>query len=248
MKKLEICCGSVQDVITASQFDIDSIELNSALYLGGLSPSLSTLRMSKAKTNVPLYCMVRLVPGGFVYNDIEYETMLKDAKLLLENGADGIVFGCLTDDLNIDIDQTKQLIQLAHQYQKQAIFHRAFDLITDQVLAYQQLIEMGIDRVLTSGGHPKAIDAIDRLIQLHQINPDKLVVGSGLNPQNIEAFISKCPVKYIHASCKEHVFRRNGNEIVNYDYDQKESTWEVNEACVKAMVRALKKHDNPTSL
>lgn len=242
MKKLEICCGSTSDVLMASQFEIDSIELNSALYLGGLTPSLSTLQMCKKMTHVPLYCMVRLVPGGFIYSDLEFETMLRDGKILLENQADGIVFGCLTEDLKIHVDQTKQLIELAHHYNKQAIFHRAFDLIDDQLSAYRQLIDLGINRVLTSGGQPKAINAINRLNELHKINPDKIIVGSGLNPNNIHTFLDQCDVNYIHASCKELAYRLNGNESVSYDYDQVNTTWAVNQDCVKTMVEAIKKH------
>lgn len=238
MKKLEICCGSFNDVKIASQFDIDSIELNSALSLGGLTPSISTLQQCKRITNIPLYCMVRNVEGGFIYSQEEFETMINDAKLLLENGADGIVFGCLNENLTINIEQTQELIELAHSFNKQAIFHRAFDLIDDQLSAYQTLIEMRIDRVLTSGGHSKALDGLTIIRELLKINPNHIIVGSGINPQNVQEFYD---IPYLHASCKELKFRKNGNHKVNYDIDQPNTIWGVSEKCVETMVNKLKK-------
>ena len=128
--KIEICIGNIDDAITASKYPIDRIELNSALELGGLTPSLNTVKTLKEKIDTPLCCMVRPRGGDFVYTDIEFETMLLDAKLLLENGADGIVFGFIKDG-KVDIDRTSKMVELIHSYNRQAIFHKAFDEIED---------------------------------------------------------------------------------------------------------------------
>ena len=237
MRKLEICCGSVEDVLTASQFEIDSIELNTALPLGGLTPSIATLRLSKEITDVPLYCMVRNNPGGFIYNEIEFKTMLEDAQLLLENGADGIVFGCLTDDLHIHIEQTKELIELAKKYNKLAIFHRAIDLTQNYVESYKLLIDLGIDRVLTSGGQPTAVEGIDNLRKLNKINPDKFLVGSGVSPKNVHHFDE---FNYLHASCKELRTRINGNNVVNFDFIEKDKEFHPSRICIETMVAKTK--------
>lgn len=239
MKKVEICCGSVEDVMTASQFNIDSIELNCALELGGMTPSLSTLRQCKKITDVPLYCMVRPVPGGFHYNDIEFQTMLQEAEDLLENGADGIVFGILTQDLEIDQTRTNALIELAHSYQKEAVFHMAFDRASNLIESYKLLINLGIDRVLTSGGkNQSALENIDTLNEFHKINPDKFLVGAGLNPKTIDSFMDQCDANYLHGSCKENDLRRFGNMPVDPVYSQSIRT---SKECVQEFVAKIKR-------
>ena len=94
---LEICCGSFEDVKTAWQNGADRVELNSALYLGGLTPSTANLICAKEQCSIPIVTMVRPRGGGFCYSQDEYETMLLDARILLEHGADGIAFGFLTE-------------------------------------------------------------------------------------------------------------------------------------------------------
>lgn len=91
----EVCAGSVQDCINAELGGADRVELNSALYLGGLTPSLAMLKLVKEKTSLKVICMNRPRAAGFCYDDVEIETMFKDAEILLENGADGISFGFL---------------------------------------------------------------------------------------------------------------------------------------------------------
>lgn len=237
MKKLEICCGSLEDVQIASQFKIDSIELNSALSLGGLTPTISVLKLAKQITTIPLYCMVRPVPGGFIYSKSEFETMLLETKDLLENGADGIVFGCLDEPLTIHPQQTQQMISLIHAYKKEAIFHRAIDITPNCAAAYQQLLTMGIDRVLSSGGQVTACQGLETLKKMYCINPDKLLVGVGIHPDNIELFKE---FNYVHASCKELIYRCNGNEQVNYDYLEPNTARQVSAAGVKKLVELFK--------
>ena len=96
--KVEICCGSLLDVMTASRFPIDRIELNSALELGGLTPTIAELRHARSCTDLPIVCMDRPRSAGFCYDSAELEVMAEDAEILLENGADGIVFGALNPD------------------------------------------------------------------------------------------------------------------------------------------------------
>ena len=91
----EVCAGSVQDCINAQLAGADRVELNSALHLGGLTPSLAMLKLVKEKTSLKVICMDRPRAAGFCYDDVEIETMFEDAKILLENGADGISFGII---------------------------------------------------------------------------------------------------------------------------------------------------------
>lgn len=96
--EVEICCGSYYDTLQAWKGGAKRVELNSALHLGGLTPSLGTLRQVKKNTGLKVICMVRPRGAGFCYNMEDFEVMLEDAHILLENGADGIAFGCLTAD------------------------------------------------------------------------------------------------------------------------------------------------------
>ena len=94
---VEVCCGSAEDVIEAWRAGADRVELNSDLFHGGLTPSLGSLRVAKRETRLPIMTMVRPREGGFCYTDTEFAVCLEDARLLLENGADGLVFGFLTE-------------------------------------------------------------------------------------------------------------------------------------------------------
>ena len=100
---LEVCCGSVEDVLQAEKGGADRVELNSCLFHGGLTPSIGELRMAKRISSLPVMAMVRPRQGGFCYTDVEYKTALADAEALLENGADGLVFGLLKPDGTLDM-------------------------------------------------------------------------------------------------------------------------------------------------
>ena len=129
--KIEICCGNIDDVIGAAKFPIDRIELNSGMELGGLTPTVATLKKAKEVTDAAIVCMTRTRTAGFFYTQAAYEVMLEDAKILLENGADGIVFGFLNEDNTIDMTRTKEITALIKSYGKEAIFHKAFDMAKD---------------------------------------------------------------------------------------------------------------------
>ena len=111
--QIEICCGGYYDALQAYKGGAKRIELNSALHLGGLTPSVGMLRLTKQHTDLNVITMIRPRGAGFHYNKEDFEVMLMDAQSMLENGADGIVIGCLDEEGNIDIEQNKQLIKLA---------------------------------------------------------------------------------------------------------------------------------------
>ena len=116
---IEICAGSYQDCITAFKAGAKRVELNSALSAGGLTPSIATLKRVKKETSLKVICMVRIRAAGFCYDKEDIELMLEQAKLLLENGADGIAFGFLNEDGTIHKTATKQMIDLIHFYHKE---------------------------------------------------------------------------------------------------------------------------------
>lgn len=201
----EVCAGSVQDCINAQLGGADRVELNSALHLGGLTPSLAMLRLVKEKTSLKVVCMDRPRAAGFCYDDVEIETMFEDAKILLENGADGISFGFLNSDATINVTETKKMVELIHQYQKEAVFHRAFDCVDDPMHAIKQLIDCGVDRILTSGLQPTAMQGASVLEKLQSEfgNRIELLAGSGINANNIRALKEQTGLHQFHGSCKE---------------------------------------------
>ena len=201
----EVCAGSVQDCINAQLGGADRVELNSALHLGGLTPSLAMLRLVKEKTSLKVVCMDRPRAAGFCYDDVEIETIFEDAKILLENGADGISFGFLNSDATINVIETKKMVELIHQYQKEAVFHRAFDCVDDPMHAIKQLIDCGVDRILTSGLQPTAMQGVSVLEKLQSEFGDQieLLAGSGINANNIRALKEQTGIHQFHGSCKE---------------------------------------------
>ena len=201
----EVCAGSVQDCINAQLGGADRVELNSALHLGGLTPSLAMLKLVKEKTSLKVICMDRPRAAGFCYDDVEIETMFEDAKILLENGADGISFGFLNSDATINVIETKKMVELIHQYQKEAVFHRAFDCVDDPMHAIKQLIDCGVDRILTSGLQPTALQGSSVIAKLQSEfgNQIELLAGSGINANNIRALKEQTGLHQFHGSCKE---------------------------------------------
>ena len=149
-KVVEICCGGYEDALAAYRGGAKRIELNSALYLGGLTPSVGTLLLTKQHTDLKVIVMVRPRGAGFCYGDADFAVMQADAEQMMKNGADGIAFGCLDKEAGLHEAQIRAIVEIVKRYHGEAVFHRAFDCVSDQDGAMEKLIEMGIDRVLTS--------------------------------------------------------------------------------------------------
>lgn len=218
MVTIEVCCGSVEDVQIAAQFPIDRIELNAAINVGGLTPTLSTLKHSLAITDIPIICMVRVRSGSSTYNESEYQVMFDDAKLLLENGADGIAFGFVDEKGHLEIDRTKEMIDLAHSYGKEAVMHRAFDRVVDPLKTLATLHELGLDRILTSGQEEFAPQGAAFIKELHQQNQVEILAGGGLTPENLEEFLKVSEVKHFHGTFSDKL--PPTKSLTNTPYDE----------------------------
>ena len=201
---IEICCGSYEDAYNAYLAGAKRIELNSALHLGGLTPSLASLILTKKNTDLKVICMVRPRGAGFCYSDKEFDVMKEDVRLLMENGADGIAFGCLDKMGNIQSEQTQEIVSIIKQYQGEAVFHRAFDCVNDPIQSIELLIELSIDRVLTSGLKPKAMQGKDliKMLQKKYGTQIEILAGSGINSQNAKEMIEYTGIHQVHSSCK----------------------------------------------
>jgi len=176
---IEVCCGSIDDAVEAQRGGADRVELNSAIFLGGLTPSPGSIIEAKKRLNVPVMVMIRPRAGGFCYTQAEMEVMRHDAKLAVEYGADGLVFGILTPDGSVDTERCKWIIELAGG--RQTVFHRAFDVTPDPLKVLDQLVDLGFTRVLTSGQEktaPEGIELIRRLI-VHAGDRIEILPGCG---------------------------------------------------------------------
>lgn len=203
-KIIEVCCGSYDDALASYRGGAKRIELNSALYLGGLTPSLASLILTNKNTDLKVITMVRPRAAGFCYTIEEFETMKLDVTLMMENGADGIAFGCLTKDGEIDVEQTKEIVDIIKSFNGEVVFHRAFDCVSDADKAMNILIDLGVDRVLTSGLMPKAMDGIEMIKYLQDKYGDRIeiLVGSGMNASNAKEMMEKTGISQVHSSCK----------------------------------------------
>ena len=197
--KLEICANSFQSALNAQLGGAQRIELCSELSVGGITPSYGLIKKVVAELSIETVVLIRPRSGNFRYSDSEFETLKNDIKICKDLGVAGIVSGVLNVDNTIDLERTKELVELSKPMK--FTFHRAFDVVPNPKKALRELIDLGIHRVLTSGQHLKAIEGIDLLIQLKNLGESKIqiLVGSGVNVENAKVF-KTAGFSEIHAS------------------------------------------------
>lgn len=204
MPKIEVCVDNLESVQTANQFAnaIHRIELCSALSAGGISPSYSLLRQAIALSRIPLAVMIRVRAGDFLFSENEIQAMVDEIHFVKTLGVEHVVIGALTPSGEIDLTATKRLIDAAKGME--ITFHRAFDLCRDPVIALEQLIELGVHRVLTSGQAATAFDGIPQLQKwVQQANGRiQIMAGCGVNAANVAQILRETQVPEIHFSAK----------------------------------------------
>ena len=194
MYLLEIATSDFETTRAAVAGGADRIELCANLSEGGTTPSYGTIYQCRETFDVLLYPIIRPRGGDFLYNSDEYEVMLHDVKLCKQLGCDGIVIGLLNPDGTIDAKRTVTLVDIA--YPMGATFHRAFDRCREPFEAMEQLIQIGCERILTSGQQAIAPDGIELIGQLNKKADHRIIImpGSGVRKENIKmlAEISGC--------------------------------------------------------
>lgn len=242
---VEICTGSYADCMAAFHGGAERVELNSALSVGGLTASVAVLRCVKKETTLKVICMVRPRAGGFCYDEAETKIMMEEARLLLENGADGIAFGFLHADGTVHRERTLQMSELIHSSGKEAVFHRAFDVTKDPFQAMEVLLSCKIDRLLTSGQRAKAMQGAELIAQLQDRFGDRIEIlaGSGVNAQNAGELLARTGIRQVHSSCKGYrLDPTTASEHVSYAYLDDAHAMEydvVEETLVRALIDAL---------
>ena len=229
--KLEICANSYQSALNAQKSGADRIELCSELSIGGITPSYGLLKKVSEEITIPVNVLIRPRSGNFCYSNDDFLVMKENIKLCKELGFNGIVSGVLNADNSIDIIRTKELIELSKPLS--FTFHRAFDCVKNPFKALQQLINLKVDTVLTSGLQEKAENGIELLIELQKLAKNHLIIlpGSGINSKNTKLF-KEAGFKEIHTSASQII-----NEEKNIFFENTPQT--VSD--IKTMKEILKK-------
>ena len=197
---VEVCCGSADDVIEAYKAGADRVELNSNLFHGGLTPTIGSLLVAKRKTGMKIMTMVRPREGGFCYTDTEFTVAVEDAGQLLKNGSDGLVFGFLREDGTIDDRRTAILADIALSAGKEAVFHRAIDVVPDWKEALDILIDLHVTRVLTSGQEPDVFYGTETVKEMIEYAAGRIEIlpGAGITQKNVRRIIDATGTNQIH--------------------------------------------------
>lgn len=201
--QFEICANSVESCLTAQAGGAQRVELCAGILEGGTTPSYGEIITARELLNIKLHIIIRPRGGDFLYSETEVRIMERDIQLAREAGVDGVVFGCLTKEGDIDIDLTKRLIHASSGLS--VTFHRAFDQCRNPLKALEQLIELGCDRILTSGQQPTAEEGIPLLKQLIDQSDNRIIIlpGSGINENNIKRIAKETGAREFHFSARE---------------------------------------------
>ncbi|MDB9721087.1 copper homeostasis protein CutC [Winogradskyella sp.] len=197
--KIEICTNSYQSAKNAQEAGAHRIELCQELSVGGITPSYGLLKQVIENLEIPVFVLIRPRSGDFMYSDAEFKTMKSDIQLCKDLGCQGIVSGVLNADKTIDLKRTKELVELSKPLA--FTFHRAFDEVINPKEALEQLIGLGIERVLTSGQETSAEKGIILLKELNGISKGRIIIlaGGSVSVKNAAKF-KAASLDEIHAS------------------------------------------------
>jgi copper homeostasis protein len=229
----EICVDSVAGVRAAKAAGAQRVELCADLLEGGITPSLGMIRQARKVPGIDLNVMIRPRGGDFLFNEDEFAAMRADIETAKAKGANGVVIGLLTAAAEIDVDRTRDLVALARPLS--VTFHRAFDVAAEPFGALETLIELGVDRVLTSGQEPTVLEGLPLIVELMKRAGDRIVImpGGGITARNIDRIVGAARPREIHFAALEPVesamrFRRAhvfmGGELRPPEYDRLESS------------------------
>nr|WP_235891014.1 copper homeostasis protein CutC [Pararhizobium mangrovi] len=201
---LEICVDTAESLTAAIAGGADRIELCSALALGGLTPQRSLMRLA-ASAPIPVNAMIRPRAGDFVFERGDFDLMRGDIDDTAEAGLAGVVLGASLPDDRLDAASLRALRAHAADLGLSTTLHRAFDLAPDLNGALECAIDLGFERILTSGGAPRATEGLDRLEGLERTARGRIVLmpGAGIRPDTLPAIVRRLPIEELHASASE---------------------------------------------
>ncbi|QNF31829.1 copper homeostasis protein CutC [Adhaeribacter swui] len=200
---LEICTDSVASCREAEKGGAARVELCANLFEGGTTPTAGCIKIAREQVNIPIHVILRPRGGDFCYSDEEFAVMQHDLEVIKSLGADGVVIGILQADGSIDIARTAALIEQARPMK--ITFHRAFDMVADPFGAIEQLIALGVERILTSGLEKSALEGSELIAQLIQQAAGRIIImpGGGITNRNIARLKRETGAVEFHLTARE---------------------------------------------
>jgi copper homeostasis protein len=236
---LEVAANSVASALAAQEGGAGRVELCAALELGGVTPSYAEIATARDQLAIPLYVLIRPRSGDFLYNDFECEVMQRDIEMCVALGCDGVVLGVLDAQGQVDVARSRVLVATAGALG--VTFHRAFDMVGDPAQALEAVIDLGCERVLTSGAQASAIDGAAQIRALLAQAAGRVVVmpGAGVHARNIAALAQATGANEFHASAKQLLPSRMRYRQPGLD-DMAGGEWRSDTTEIRAMVTALR--------
>ncbi|MCP4896131.1 MAG: copper homeostasis protein CutC [bacterium] len=237
---IEACVGSVESAIAAQMGGVSRVELCDNLLEGGTTPSLGAIEIALKRLQVDVNVIIRPRGGDFLYSGVELEIMRRDVQRVLEFGANGIVSGALTPEGRIDIPVMRMLKQAAGDLSFTC--HRAFDMVADPLEALEELIDLGIDRILTSGHRPSAVEGLGLLSLLVERAAGRIIImpGVGIDQHNLPDLIERTGAReyHVYAPIQVPSAMQYRNEKVFMGSDPDASEYEIS-TTDETQVRAI---------
>ena len=243
--KIEICVDSVAGAVAAERGGADRVELCDNLLEGGTTPSLGCIRLARQNIRIGLQVIIRPRGGDFLYDDYEMQVIREDIRLCKEAKADGVVIGCLTAEGEIDQARTRELIGLARPMN--VTLHRAFDMCRDAKKGLEDLVSLGVDRVLTSGQEASCLEGMDLIAALQRQAAGRIIVmpGGGITPRNVSRIVAGTGVSEVHLTARvpveSRMTHRNSRCYMGGTLRPPEFSWKAtDERVVREVVQRLR--------
>jgi copper homeostasis protein len=203
MIAIEVAAFNIESAMNAQKGGADRVELCDNPSEGGTTPSFGVMEVVRQGLSIDVYAMIRPRGGDFVFSAYEYFAMKRDIEMCKRASLDGVVLGILKPDGTIDKGRCKALIDAARPMK--VTCHRAFDFTRDAFEALEDCIDVGFNRILTSGRLPSAEEGADLIKQLVQRAGSRISImaGVGINEKNVAGIIQRTGVSEVHLSAKE---------------------------------------------
>ena len=244
---LEVCANGYESALAAQNGGAKRVEFCDNLAEGGTTPSYGQLALAKRNLSIEIWPIIRPRGGDFLYSDIEFDLMKEDVKICKSLNCDGVVTGILKANGSVDTERMQTLAKIA--FPMRIAFHRAFDMCNDMEKALEDLIDLGIVRVLSSGGAVSAITGTETLAKLVKQANGRIDImpGAGVNKNNLKTLISKTGATNYHASAKQFVkskmlYRNTDTKMgsIEDEYQYELTSVEVVKELVSIIIQEIK--------